>query len=291
MTDRIISDRKRWLALAVLVAAQFMVVLDVAIVNVALPDDQDRPSLQPGGPAVGHHRLLDPLRRRAAARRAGRRPPRTPAHVHGRARALQRELAPRRARVVGGLAHRLPRRCRGSAPRCSRPPRSRSSPPPSRRAASATSRSASGARSPAAAAAAGVLLGGALTSAFSWSWIFFVNVPVGAVVLALSPVLLRESRAQLDHRHFDTQGAVSITGGLMLLVYALTRASQHGWATGETDRACSPPPQRCSSRSSSSSCARRRRSCRCGSSACGRCRARTSPRCSRARRCSRSSSC
>jgi EmrB/QacA subfamily drug resistance transporter len=82
--------------------------------------------------------------------------------------------------------------------------------------------------------AAGVLLGGALTSALSWSWIFFINVPVGLLVLAISPVLLRESRADLDHRHFDAAGAASITGGLMLLVYALTHASQHGWATAET---------------------------------------------------------
>jgi EmrB/QacA subfamily drug resistance transporter len=82
--------------------------------------------------------------------------------------------------------------------------------------------------------AAGVLLGGALTSALSWSWIFFINVPVGLLVLALSPVLLKESRAELDHRHFDIAGAASITGGLMLLVYALTRASQHGWVTAET---------------------------------------------------------
>src|SRR5213076_602132 len=82
--------------------------------------------------------------------------------------------------------------------------------------------------------AAGVLLGGALTSALSWSWIFFINVPVGILVLAISPLLLEESRADLDHRHFDTAGAASITGGLMLLVYALTRASQHGWATAET---------------------------------------------------------
>src|SRR6185437_6527941 len=52
-------------------------------------------------------------------------------------------------------------------------------------------------------AAAGVLLGGALTSAFSWSWIFFINVPAGALVLLLTPWLLRESRAELDHRHFD----------------------------------------------------------------------------------------
>ena len=82
--------------------------------------------------------------------------------------------------------------------------------------------------------AAGVLLGGALTSAFSWSWIFFINVPVGLLVLALSPVLLRESRADLDHRHFDSAGAASITGGLMVLVYAMTRATQHGWANAET---------------------------------------------------------
>src|SRR5437588_197745 len=83
-------------------------------------------------------------------------------------------------------------------------------------------------------AAVGVLLGGALTSALSWSWIFYVNVPVGALVLILTPILLRESRAALDHRHFDIAGATTITSGLMLPVYALTRASQHGWATGTT---------------------------------------------------------
>ncbi|HEY2541660.1 MAG TPA: MFS transporter, partial [Gaiellaceae bacterium] len=82
--------------------------------------------------------------------------------------------------------------------------------------------------------AAGVLLGGALTSAFSWSWIFFINVPAGVLVLAVTPWLLQESRAALDHRHFDIAGASTITGGLMLLVYALTRASQHGWATATT---------------------------------------------------------
>jgi len=83
-------------------------------------------------------------------------------------------------------------------------------------------------------AAAGVLLGGALTSALSWSWIFFINIPVGLLVLAVSPWLLRESRAALTHRHFDVAGALSITSGLMLLVYALTRATQHGWGTTST---------------------------------------------------------
>jgi EmrB/QacA subfamily drug resistance transporter len=79
-----------------------------------------------------------------------------------------------------------------------------------------------------------VLLGGALTSAFSWSWIFFINVPAGIAVMALTPFVLRESKAELDHRHFDALGAASITSGLMLLVYALTRATQHGWLTAET---------------------------------------------------------
>src|SRR5690349_23010939 len=77
-------------------------------------------------------------------------------------------------------------------------------------------------------AAAGVLLGGLLTSYLSWSWIFFVNVPVGVAAILLTPVLLRESRAGLGHRHFDFAGATTVTGGLMLLVYALTRATSDG---------------------------------------------------------------
>jgi EmrB/QacA subfamily drug resistance transporter len=82
--------------------------------------------------------------------------------------------------------------------------------------------------------AVGVLLGGVLTSYLSWSWIFFVNLPVGVAVLAVSPWLLSESRAAFAHRHFDIPGATSITVGLMVLVYAITRASQHGWSNGIT---------------------------------------------------------
>jgi len=84
-------------------------------------------------------------------------------------------------------------------------------------------------------AAAGVLLGGVLTSYFGWSWIFFVNVPVGLAAIALAPVLLRESRADhLAHRHFDLAGAASVTAGLMLLVYGLTRATSDGWGSPVT---------------------------------------------------------
>jgi Arabinose efflux permease len=83
-------------------------------------------------------------------------------------------------------------------------------------------------------AAAGVLLGGVITSYFGWSWIFFINVPVGLAAIALAPLLLRESRAELAHRHFDLAGAASITSGLMLLVYGLTRATTDGWGSPVT---------------------------------------------------------
>src|SRR5436305_9417802 len=73
-------------------------------------------------------------------------------------------------------------------------------------------------------AAAGVLLGGVLTSYLGWSWIFFINVPVGIAAILLAPVVLQESRPELGHRHFDLTGATAITSGLMLLVYAMTRA-------------------------------------------------------------------
>jgi EmrB/QacA subfamily drug resistance transporter len=83
-------------------------------------------------------------------------------------------------------------------------------------------------------AAAGVLLGGVITSYLGWSWIFFINVPVGLAAIALTPFLLRESRAELPHRHFDVAGAATVTGGLMLLVYALTRATSDGWSSPVT---------------------------------------------------------
>jgi len=83
-------------------------------------------------------------------------------------------------------------------------------------------------------AAAGVLLGGVLTSYLHWSWIFFINVPVGVAAIALTPFLLQESRAEVAHRHFDLPGAASITAGLMLLVYTTTRATSDGWGSPTT---------------------------------------------------------
>jgi EmrB/QacA subfamily drug resistance transporter len=82
-------------------------------------------------------------------------------------------------------------------------------------------------------AAAGVLLGGILTDALSWEWIFFVNVPVGATALLLTPLLLHESRDARVKR-FDLPGAVLVTSGLSSLVYAITQAGQEGWLAGKT---------------------------------------------------------
>jgi EmrB/QacA subfamily drug resistance transporter len=82
-------------------------------------------------------------------------------------------------------------------------------------------------------AVAGVLLGGVLTDALSWEWIFFVNIPVGVIGFALAPLLLKESRDATVTK-FDAPGAVLVTSGLSSLVYAITQAGQKGWLAGET---------------------------------------------------------
>jgi EmrB/QacA subfamily drug resistance transporter len=82
--------------------------------------------------------------------------------------------------------------------------------------------------------AVGLILGGVLTQYFSWPWIFFVNVPVGIVGFVLSLRLIPESREALAHRSYDLAGAVTVTGGLMALVYAIVDAQQAGWGSTKT---------------------------------------------------------
>src|ERR1051326_5168067 len=227
------SDSRRWLALAVLVAAQFMAVPDVAIVNVALPTIKtdlhfSQESLQWvitaysiffGGVLLLGGRMADLLGRRRLFM-AGLALFTVSSLLDGLAWSEGSLIAFRSLQGLG--AAMLAPAALSILTTTFREGRERNL-------ALGIWGAASGSGG-----AAGVLLGGALTSALSWSWIFFINVPVGVLVLAISPWLLRESRAGLAHRHFDINGAVAITGGLMVLVYALTHASQHGWATGET---------------------------------------------------------
>src|SRR6476469_240238 len=82
--------------------------------------------------------------------------------------------------------------------------------------------------------AVGLILGGALTQYFSWPWIFFVNIPVGVVAFFLSLRLVPESRDETAHRSYDIGGAVTVTGGLMTLVYAIVKAETDGWTSTTT---------------------------------------------------------
>jgi EmrB/QacA subfamily drug resistance transporter len=81
------------------------------------------------------------------------------------------------------------------------------------------------------AGAAGVLLGGILTEGLGWEWVLWVNVPVSLIALALTPGLIPESRSESATRHYDTAGAVSVTAGLSLLAYALLDATSAGWGS------------------------------------------------------------
>ena len=227
------TDRRRWLALAVIVAAQFMVVLDVAIVNVALPSIESDLHFSPeslqwvitayaiffGGVLLLGGRLADLLGRRRLFM-AGLVLFTASSLLDGLAWSEGSLIAFRSLQGLGAAL--LSPAALSILTTTFKEGRERNL-------ALGIWGAASGSGG-----AAGVLLGGALTSALNWSWIFFINVPAGLLVLAASPFLLRESRADLAHRHFDVAGAASITGGLMLMVYALTRAPQHGWASSST---------------------------------------------------------
>ena len=227
------TDRRRWIALAVIVTAQFMVVLDVAIVNVALPTIKtdlhfSQENLQWvvtaysilfGGVLLLGGRMADLLGRRRLFM-AGLTLFTASSLLDGLAWSEGSLIA---FRALQGLGAAL------VSPAALSILMTTFAEGRERNLALGIWGAVSGSGG-----AAGVLLGGALTSALSWSWVFFINVPVGVAVVALAPRLLDESRADLTHRHFDLPGAASITGGLMLLVYAMTRAVQHGWGATET---------------------------------------------------------
>jgi EmrB/QacA subfamily drug resistance transporter len=227
------QDPRRWSALALIVTAQFMVILDVAIVNVALPSIKadlgfSQTSLQWvisayailfGGTLLLGGRLADLLGRRRLFI-AGLALFATSSLLCGLAWSESSLIAFRAVQGLGGAL---------LAPAALSLLMTTFTEGRERNLALGIYGAASGSG-----AAAGVLLGGVLTSYLSWSWIFFINVPVGVAAIALTPVLLRESRAALAHRHFDFAGAASITAGLMVLVYAMTRAESDGWGSRTT---------------------------------------------------------
>ena len=232
MTNSTISNR-RWSALALIVTAQFMVILDVAIVNVALPSIKNdlgfsQENLQWvisayaiifGGALLLGGRLADILGRRRLFV-AGLTLFATSSLLCGLAWSEASLIGFRAVQGLGGAL---------LAPAALSLLMTTFSEGRERNLALGIYGAASGSG-----AAVGVLLGGVLTSYLSWSWIFFINVPVAVAAIALTPVLLRESRADLAHRHFDFPGAISVTSGLMLLVYATTRAATHGWGAPAT---------------------------------------------------------
>lgn len=82
--------------------------------------------------------------------------------------------------------------------------------------------------------AVGVLLGGVFTEYFGWEWVFYVNVPIGLIAIALAPRLLRESRVEDAARNFDAAGAIVVTAALSLLVYTLVETDSNHWLSVAT---------------------------------------------------------
>jgi EmrB/QacA subfamily drug resistance transporter len=225
-------DRTKWFALALLCAVQFMVVLDVTIVNVALPSIQtdlgfSQENLQWvisayglafGGFLLLGGRLADILGRRGVFM-AGLVVFSLGSLLCGLAWSDDSLIA---SRALQGLGAAMTTPSALSILTTTfREGRERNV--------------ALGAWGAVASlgAAAGVLLGGILTDLLSWEWIFFVNVPVGVLGLVLAPVLLAESRGA-HGRSFDVPGAVLVTSGLVLLVLGITQGRQWEWLSGKT---------------------------------------------------------
>jgi EmrB/QacA subfamily drug resistance transporter len=228
----IATARRKWLALALLLGVQFMVVLDIAIVNVALPSIQvdlafSQENLQWvvsayalffGGFLLLGGRVADLIGRRRV-------------FVVGLVVFTAASLASGLAWSEGALIGARALQGLGAAMIT-----------PAALSILTTTFTEGKERNTALGAwgavgafgaVAGVLLGGILTDALSWEWVFFVNVPVGITGLVLAPIFLNESR-DAQAKSFDIPGAVLVTGGLVTLVYGITQANNYGWTSATT---------------------------------------------------------
>ena len=225
----IAAAQRKWLALALLLGVQFMVVLDIAIVNVALPSIQkdlgfseqnlqwvvSAYALLFGGLLLLGGRLADLLGRRRL-------------FIGGLIVFSLASLASGLAWSEGALIGARALQGFGAAlitPAALSILTTTFTEKKERN----TALGAWGAVG-AFGAVAGVLLGGILTSALSWHWIFYVNVPVGVLGLALAPFFLTESR-DAQAKSFDVPGATLVTSGLVTLVFAITQANSYGWGS------------------------------------------------------------
>ena len=233
MTDEREYMDKRWIALALLCMAQFVVVLDASIVNVALP-------------TIG---------RTSSSTRTASPGSSTPTSSPSAASCSSAAGSPTSS-AAGGSSSRA---CSFSP--LPRWPAASPSPRASLIAARAVQGLGAALLSPAALSivtttfkdgsernkalgiwgavagsggAAGVLLGGVLTEYVGWEWVLWVNVPIGIGAALLAPRLILESHSDAENRTFDIPGAVTVTAGLSLLVYALVEAPDAGWGSPET---------------------------------------------------------
>ena len=221
---------RRWTALILLCVAQFIVVLDASIVNVALPSigrglhfsEQDLPwvvnayLIAFGGFLLLGGRAADLLGRRRV-------------FMTGQAVVAVSSLAAGFAATQGQLIAARAAQGLGAAivsPAALSIVTTLFSDGAERNKALGAWGAVAGS-----AGAVGVLLGGILTEGLGWEWVLWVNVPVSLIALAFTPGLIPESRSELTTRHFDAAGAVAITAGLSLLAYALLDAASAGWGS------------------------------------------------------------
>jgi EmrB/QacA subfamily drug resistance transporter len=233
MTDAQAAERRKWLALALLATTQFVIVLDAAIVNVAIPSigkdlhfSQENLTWIPnayaltfGGFLLLGGRMADLLGRRRLFM-AGLVLFSLASLLGGLSTSEGQLIA---ARAAQGLGAAL------LAPSALSMVTNMFAEGAERNKALGVWGAVSGSGG-----AAGVLLGGVLTQYAGWEWVLWVNVPIGVIAAILAPRLLVESRKEAETKTFDAFGALTVTAGLSLLVYGLVDTVNAGWGSSKT---------------------------------------------------------